>query len=222
MTNKEIYKIWAPVGKDWVGWVRPVPFISINDKVEPYQPTQMTYPKLAELNLNDKKTAIIVDLPGSQGVVAGLMIASEYGYRPIPIYNGVMEQPGSRATSDNRSILGGLVWGASILPNVDLKDDAPPVFLTDTNRLQSFRIDGSIFDNSWDVYPQDIPSENYLLNHGIERIVILGNQAARDLQAIFWDWPQKKVKIYWTDGYDKVKRINIGRPPKSKRSKRDD
>lgn len=221
MTNKEIYKIWAPVGKIWVDWVRPVPFVVIDDKVQPYQPIPVTYPKLKEMNLDDGKTAIIVDLPGAQSVVAGLMIANEYGYRPIPIYNGIMEQPGSRATSDNRSILGGLVWGASILPTVDLKNDAPPVFLTDTNRLQTFRIDGSIFDNSWDVYPQDIPSENYLLNHGIERVVILSGKPARDLNAIFYDWPKKKVKIYWTDGYDKVKRINIGRIKESKK-KRDD
>ena len=38
MTNKEIYKLWAPVGKRWVDWVRPVPFVVIDDKVQPYQP----------------------------------------------------------------------------------------------------------------------------------------------------------------------------------------
>ena len=224
MTNKEIYKIWAPVGKRWVDWVRPVPFVCINERVQLFKPTPMFFPLLKELNLDDKKTAIIVDLSGSHGIQAGLMLAQEYGYRPIPIYNGIMEQPGARATSDNHSILGGLVWGASILSNVDLPDDAPPVFLTDANRLQTSRIDVSIFDNSWDVYPQDLPSENYLLSHGIERIIILGSdKPPRDLKAIFWDYPKKKVKIYWTNGYDKVKRIKIGRAKETKVSKvRDD
>ena len=223
MTNKELFRIWAPLGKRWVDWVRPVPFIEIKETTQPFQPSHMVFPMLKELNVDDKKTAVIVDLPGPYSVQAGLILAQEYGYRPIPIYNGVTEQPGSRATSDNHSILGGLVWGASILPTVDLKDDAPPAFLTDANRLQTFRIDGSIFDNSWDVYPQDIPSENYLLDHGIERIIILsGHKAAHDLQAIFYEFPKKRVKIYWTNGYDKVKRIKIGRTKESKISKKRD
>lgn len=222
MTNKEMFKIWAPVGKKWVDWVRPVPFVSIGEHTTSVTPSTSVFPMLDELNLNDGKTAIIVDLPGIHSVEAGIMLARRFGYRPIPIYNGIQTQPGARATSDNHSVLNALVWGASILPTVDLKDDAPPAFLTDENRLQTFRIDGSIFDNSWDVYPQDLPSENYLLNNGIERIVILGERAARDLKAIFYDYPQKKIAIYWTDGYDKVKRIKIGRIKEKKVSKKRD
>ena len=223
MMNKEIYKIWAPVGKRWVEWVRPVPFIYINEMTPPPQITLMGLPGLAELNLDDKKTAIIVDLPGDDGVEAGILLAKEYGYRPIPVYNGVQTQKGARATSDNHSVMSGLVWGASILSQMNLADDAPPAFLLDTNRLQCFRIDGSIFDNSWDVYHQDLPTEDYFLKHGIERIVVVGNGMARDLKAVFADYPKKQIAVYWTDGYEKVKRINIGRAKKTKTSpQRDD
>ncbi len=223
MTNKEIYKIWAPVGKRWVDWVRPVPFVYINESTPPPQLTLMGLPGLSALNLDDRKTAVIVDLQGDDGIEAGILLAQQYGYRPIPIYNGVQEQNGSRATSDNHSVMNGLVWGSSILSQISLADDAPPAFLLDTNRLQSFRIDGSIFDNSWDTYHQDLPTEDYFLKNGIERIVVIGNAMPRDLKAIFADFPRKQIAVYWTDGYDQVKRINIGRAKKRKQSpQRDD
>jgi hypothetical protein len=205
MTNKEIYKIWAPCGKEWISWVRPVPFIYINKNTPPPQLTLMGLPFLSNLHLDDKKTAIIVDLTGDDSVEAGILLAKQYGYRPIPVYNGVQEQPGARAASDNSSILGGLVWGASILSTMNISDDAPPAFLIDSNRLNRYRSDCSIFDNSWDVYHQDLPTEEYLLNHGIERIVVIGQFLAKDLKRIFADYPKKQIAIYWTDGYSKMK-----------------
>ena len=180
MTNKEVYKIWAPFGKKWVDWVRPVPFIPINNKTETYQPSlynlDIMFPSLNDLNKNDSSTAIIVDFPNNKSVEVGLLLAKHYGYRPVPIHNGVLEQDGARATTDNRSIASALLWGATILSKeIEIKDDAPPVFLTDTNRLQRYRIDDSIFDNSWDVYHQDLPSEDYFLQNGITKIVVIGN-----------------------------------------------
>ena len=207
MTNKDIYKIWAPAHKKWVNWVRPVPFVAINNKTKIFQPSNLVLPCLSHLDKNDTTTAIIVDLPGAQSVEAGILLA-QHGYRPIPIYNGVMEQEGARATTDNHSVLGALVWGSSILSNVELKDDAPPVFLTDTNRLDEYKLDCSIFDNSWDVYPQDLPSEDYFLKNGITKILVISNKAVnRDLKAIFAEYPKKKVAIYWTDGYEEPKRV---------------
>ena len=209
MTNKDIFKIWAPVGKRWVDWVRPVPFVAMQQyKMMKFTPSNLTLPCLECLDKNDTSTAIIVDLPGAQSVEAGILLAQQHGYRPIPIYNGVMEQKGSRATTDNHSIFNALVWGASILSNMELRDNAGPVFLTDTNRLQSYKMDCSIFDNSWDVYPQDLPSEDYFLKNGITKILIISNKAiSKDLKAIFAEYPKKKIQIFWTDGYQEPKQI---------------
>lgn len=216
MTNKEVYKIWAPFGKKWVDWVRPVPFIPINNKTETYQPSlynlDIMFPSLSDLNKNETSTAIIVDFPNNKSVEVGLLLAKHYGYRPIPIHNGVLEQEGARATTDNRSIASALLWGATILSKeIEIKDDAPPVFLTDTNRLQRYRIDDSIFDNSWDVYHQDLPSEDYFLQNGITKIVVIGNSLSKDLKKIFKDYPHKKLQIYFTDGYTKLKCIRKGK-----------
>lgn len=223
MTNKKVFRVWAPLNKKWVDWVRPVPFVAIGDKTRTFQPSNFVLPCLSMLNKNDKTTAIIVDLPGTQSVEVGLLLAQHCGYRPIPIYNGVMAQKGSRATTDNHSIANALVWGASILPNITLEDDAPPVFLTDTNRLDSYKLDCSIFDNSWDVYPQDIPSEDYFIKNGITRIVVISNKAvSRDLKAIFNEYPKKQIPIFWTDGYEELKRISNRRRLFSWKNKRDD
>ena len=48
MTGREIYKIWAPTSCIWSPWVRPVPFVAIDDHYENHEfinfcPNQITY-----------------------------------------------------------------------------------------------------------------------------------------------------------------------------------
>ena len=149
MTNKDIFKIWAPFGKKWVEWVRPVPFMAIDDKTKASCQMSIMLPYAQDLNKDnmDRTTAVIVDLPGVQSLDVGIALAAR-GYRPIPIYNGTIEQKASRATTDNSSVANALMWGASILNDIEIKDDAPPAFLTDTNRLNRHKIDCSVFDNN--------------------------------------------------------------------------
>ena len=207
MNNKSIYKIWAPVHKKWIDWVRPVPFIAIGEHIKQYKPSNIEFPGLSEIDLSN--TAIIVDLPGTKSVEAGILLAEKYGYRPIPIYNGVVEQKDARATTDNTSISDALVWGAYKLSQININDEANPAFLIYTNRLDEFRMNRSIFDNSWDVYPQDIPSENYFINNGITKILIIGNKFPIDLKLIFAEYSKKQIEFFITDGNDKPKRVKI-------------
>ena len=197
MTGKDIYKIWAPTNKKWVDWIRPVPFVEITRETKMFRPTEMILPCLEYLDPNDSTTAVLIDMPGAQSVEVGILCA-KHGYRPIPIYNGVAEQEGARATSDNHSIHGALVWGASILSSVYIKEDAPPVFLMDSNRLHTKRIDTSIFDNSWDVYPQDLPSGNYFLKNGITKLILVSssNKVPKDLKTVFAEYPKKKISLF--------------------------
>ena len=214
MNNKDIYKAWAPTGKRWVDWVRPVPFIYLGGHLPRYNPSNMLLPFMVKWKL-EHDTAVIVDMPGEKSVEAGILLA-KYGFRPIPIYNGTIEQLGARATSDNDSIFSALIWGASILSSMNLAEDAPPAFLTDSNRLARRKINESVFDNSWDVYHQDLPTEEYLINHGITKILVIGGEKlSKDLKDIFnKDFPKKakkKVAIYLTDGYDEPRLIKKGR-----------
>lgn len=207
MNNKSIYRIWAPLHKRWVDWVRPVPFISIGDNIKQYKPSEIDFPGLLEFDLSN--TAIIVDLPGTKSVEAGILLAEQYEYRPIPIYNGVIEQKDAKATTDNSSISNALVWGAHMLSKMNIKDDANPAFLIHTDRLDEFRFSRAIFDNSWDVYPQDIPSEDYFLQNGITKILVIADKFPIDLRLIFAEFPKKEIEFFITDGCEKPKKVKI-------------
>lgn len=209
--GKETYKLWAPFGKKWVDWVRPVPFVEMNMAKKPYCVSKLTIPEILKLDIMGNETAIIVDLPGEDSVEMGLALAKN-GYRPIPIFNGVREQDNARATVDNQSIEDALLYGAEILRDIPIPEDAPPAFLIDTNRLQRYKMNDSIFDNSWDLYPQDIPSARYLRAQGINKILVVGDALSRDLKKVFYDFQKKGIDIYVSNGYAPAKKVKIGKP----------
>ncbi len=206
MTGKEIYKIWAPSGKKWVDWVRPVPFVEIKENVKDYYSSNLRIPVLHQMKTPEKDMAVIVDLPGVESVTMGIALA-QMGYRPIPIYNGTIEQSGARATVDNQSVTKALVWGAVELAKLDLPEDAPPAFLTDSNRLHRFKMEPSIFDNSWDVYPQDLPSADYFIQNNIRKILIIGESVSKDLQKILYEFQKKEIEIYLKKPYESEKKV---------------
>ena len=69
-----------------------------------------------------------------------------------------------------------------------------------------------MFDNSWDLYPQDIPSAEYMLEQGIHRIIIMGNAVSKDLKKILYKFQRKNIQVLWTNGYETPKKIKICRP----------
>ena len=211
MTVKEMYQIWAPIGKKWVDWVRPVPFVQMNHYSKQYTYSDFSIPVICYLEEEEKHTAVIVDLPGMESVKEGLALARK-GFRPIPIFNGTAEQPNSGATSDNQPASIALALGAEELLKITIKEDAAPAFLTDRNRLQRFKMNVSVFDNSWDVYPQDLPSAEYLMKNDIKRVIVVGENIARDLKKILYDYQKKGMEIYLTDRYKTPKKVRILRP----------
>lgn len=211
MTGKEAYRIWAPAGKKWVDWVRPVPFVAVDEYSKSYHVSNIESRSVSVIGETRADTAIVVDLPGDESVWTGVALAKA-GYRPIPIYNGTIEQSGARATVDNQSVGIALIEGAKELVKMDIKDCAPPAFLVDSNRLNRYKMEVALFDNSWDVYPQDMPSAEYLISSGINRCIIVGNRLAKDLKKILYMYQKRGVEIFLTNGYEETKRIIIRRP----------
>ena len=205
MRGKEIYKIYAPNGAKWIDWVRPVPFVAID-----------TYNRKPIANFLDREamflkkyqqdTAIFIDLPGKESIELGIGLA-HIGYRPIPVFNGTDEQQGSQATTNTYLIESYLINGSQKLKNIELKNDANPVFLLDSHRTNRYRAKESIFDNSWDLYKQDIPSADYFKQNGITKIIVVGDTIKRDLKKIFLKFQEKGIQIYITDGYIKKKKV---------------
>ncbi len=217
MRGKEIYKIYAPNGAKWIDWVRPVPFVAID-----------TYNRKPIANFLDRKamflkkyqqdTAIFIDLPGKESIELGIGLA-HIGYRPIPVFNGTDEQQGSQATTNTYLIESYLINGSQKLKNIELKNDANPVFLLDSHRTNRYRAKESIFDNSWDLYKQDIPSAEYFKQNGITKIIVVGETIQRDLKKIFLKFQEKEIDIYITDGYTLPKKVKLTKTIKERLEK---
>lgn len=211
MTGKEIFRKWAPIGVKWSNWVRPVPFVIINENFKSYDVLNFTNFEIDYIDENTKNTAIIVDLPGNDSIEEGIALARK-GFRPIPVYNGTIEQEGSIATTDNTSIISGLIYGAKELEKIHLENDAMPAFLLDSNRTNRFKIDVSTFDNSWDIYDQDIPSEEFFLKNDINRIIVRGNSFQKDLKKVLYKFQKAGISIYFANGYEEPKKVTIKKP----------
>ena len=217
MRGKEIYKIYAPNGAKWIDWVRPVPFVAID-----------TYNRKPIANFLDRKamflkkyqqdTAIFIDLPGKESIELGIGLA-HMGYRPIPVFNGTDEQQGSQATTNTYLIESCLINGSQKLKNIKLKNDANPTFLLDSHRTNRYRAKESIFDNSWDLYKQDIPSAEYFKQNGITKIIVVGETIQRDLKKIFLKFQEKGIDIYITDGYTLPKKVKLTKTIKERLEK---
>lgn len=207
MNNKEVFKIWSPVGARWVEWIKPVLFISINDNIKTYS-EDIEYKKISYIENIKKDTAIIVDYPGEDGINEGLSLA-KIGYRLVPLYNGTVSQKDVVATIDNYEIQMKYITGAIELKKIEVEDNAPPAFLLDTNRLNRFKMNVSIFDNSWDIYEQDFPTSKYFLENGIKNIIVSSNKIEKDLKYILYKFQKSGIKLYHTDGYEQPKEIRI-------------
>lgn len=214
MIGKEIYKIFAPSGAKWVEWVRPVPFVAID-----------TYNRTPAIDWQDRKaifienyqsdTAIFIDLPGKESIELSIDLAYK-GYRPIPLFNGTDEQNGAQATTDTYLIESSLINSVEKLKDIHLKNDANPAFLLDYFRTNRYRAKESIFDNSWDLYKQDIPSAQYFKRNGINKIIIVSKEIQKDLKKIFLNFQDNDIKLYFTEGYLPAKNIVLHKTVKER------
>jgi len=215
MIGREAYKIWAPYGVKWTDWVRPVPFISADALICAERIYSFKVPVIDYINKKHDDTAVIVDTPGYEAIEEGLALA-RFGYRPIPLYNGTTEQNNSIGLVDNSIIATALRFGAAELAKLEIPDDAPPAFLLDSNRLHRYKMDISLFDNSWDIYPQDMPSAGYFINNRIKNIIIRSEKIHIDLSKILFGYQTKGLKIFFTNGYDSPKRVSVKKPKKDR------
>lgn len=211
MTDKELYQIWAPTGKKWVDWVRPVPFIGVTEAEDKENYEELIIGDTVLHTESYPDAAVIVDLHGMESVAMGLSLAKN-GFRPIPAYNGTIEQSGARATVDNRVAGIGLLKGAEFLSSLTFKEDASPAFLIDRNRLNRYKPEIGFFDNSWDIYSQDLPTGDYLYGNGIRKVIVVGKPVTTDLKKILFAYQKKNLEIYVTDGYEEPRKIKVRKP----------
>lgn len=214
MIGKEIYKIYAPEGAKWIEWIRPVPFVAI-DTYNRKPATDWIDRKELFLGQYKSDTVIFIDMPGKESIELGISLA-KIGYRPIPLFNGTDEQELSQAIVDTYIVESYLINGSEKLKNIPLKNDANPVFLLDSLRTNRYRANESIFDNSWDLYKQDIPTAKYFKENGINKIIVVGNTIQKDLRKIFFEFQNQGIEIYITDGYRTIEKYILKKKIKEK------
>jgi len=200
MNARRIYETWAPPQAQWTNFARVVPFIALNKTDKTRSISNLTIPKIYFLDKLQTDTALILDLHGNDGVEEGIAFA-RLGYRPVPLYNGCSEQDGAMALVDNEIIEDALFLGAAELQNINIPDNAPPVFLLDCGRDQKYKMSVSVFDNGWDVFPQDFPSGANLISSGIKKIIIRSDRIRKDLAAVLYKFQKDGLEIYFTDGF---------------------
>jgi hypothetical protein len=176
MTQDELYDIWRPADSPWSVWVKPVLFAFVRAK----NLKRQGFPRMSWHVPRDEGTAVLIDLPGEEGVAAGIAL-SRAGYRPIPIYNASpfvthdppVEPVDAVAVVDVIPILHALCASANDLAAASLPPAAPPAFLLDAN-LEGFAgPDPGWFDNRSFVTPKDFPSADFFRQHGLNRLVLI-------------------------------------------------
>ena len=217
MIGKEIYKIYAPNSTKWTEWIRPVPFVAI-DTYNRKPISNWFDRKVMFIDKYEKDTAIFIDLPGKESIELGIGLA-HIGYRPIPLFNGTDEQIGSQATTDTYLIESCLINGSEKLKSILLENNANPAFLLDSSRTNRYRAKESIFDNSWDLYKQDIPTAEYFKANGIYKIIVVGNTIQRDQRKIFFKFQEAQIEIYLTKNYKKAEKVILKKTLKERLEK---
>lgn len=205
------FKSWAPDSSIWTPWAKPVLFSSV-PRVRPLEAELMA--KLNQLPLERaaftaKRTAVIIDLPGSDGVVEAMALARQ-GYRPVPLYNGVYGPNQKAMIIDVTELVGALFAFADELNQAGIVHEAPPVFMLDANRMDGLSKQVGKFDNRWCIFPQDMPSAAFLLENGVERVVVFTDWIKNDLAHILQRYDEKGIALFQTkDGTTLLPRKGI-------------
>ena len=221
MLEIDTYKTWAPDGALWTDWAKPVLFASASYS----EPFPLEIPQINWLQNYKQDTAIIVDLPGKRGVGESLALA-RLGYRPVPLYNGVHNKNETMVVNVQNTAKA-LYSGAEILAGVSLPDDAPPVFMLDSRRMEGTEKKPGTYDNRWCVFPQDMPSAGFLLKHGINNVIvrmeekeifqgIFRNNLSNDLSHILFRYQEAGITIQVTSNDSVPQNFDVTKPSQFK------
>ncbi len=226
MNSEEVYNTWAPPDGLWSKWAKPVLFACISKTTTPPSYEALILMDVAWAEPANGATAIILDLPGASGVWAGLSLA-DLGYAPVPLYNAI-PQPyahtilGANDSSvvDMVSVLMSLIHAATLLKQSHISANAPPAFILDANRRAPGRIiREDQFDNRSVSLPTDFPSAQFMLSHGIQKVILVqatGTTPQSDLAHTLRRWQEAGIPIWAKALSDSAapQPIQVSRPPK--------
>ena len=207
MLGKDVYKCWYKENNKWCKWIKPTLFVDLDNQILK-DIVDYEIPHIYYVDKLSKDTAIIIDEDGDTSIKEGIALIN-FGYILVPLFNSPYPLPNSKSLVSNLSIATLLIWGGTILKDKTVSDVAPPVFLLDKNRLNRYHKDKSIFDNSYDIYSQDLPSSNYFKNNGIKNIILKSDKINPDLNEILNKYRKNGLNILYTNGYETPKKAKL-------------
>jgi hypothetical protein len=179
MTREMIFDIWAPAVSCWSPWVKPILFSFMSEIHVGASVPESSITDLSWLPPADGSTLLVLDLPTAQAAIEAVEI-SKRGYRPVPLYNAIPWEEDSTSIEsvpplvDVGSIIHALQAVTPLLAMESLSDTAPPAFLLDSNRRVPMRsVEPGCLDNRSVSFPTDFPSANFLLAHGLRRVILV-------------------------------------------------
>jgi hypothetical protein len=190
MNNEDLFALWAPPESRWSVWAKPVLFAGLIGS--PLSDSTLDIPRVGRFPL-PPDTAAVIDVPGSDSVLAGLALA-QAGYRPVPLYNSSVA-PGMLVNMNAVAIY--LKLAIDVLKRCTIGADAPPVFLLNADRLDNAAgatVPGR-YDNRWCVVPQDMPSAEFLKDAGITRVALLADSVKDDLAHVLYGYQDAGLPI---------------------------
>lgn len=202
MNREECFERWAPPDAVWSPWAKPVLFAQLPEFGGEERPPEQALPDVSWLPDASGETALVLDLPGPEAVHCGVALAHA-GYRPVPLYNANVDVA---AVVPVQPIMERLRAGALLLPAAGrLRNDAPPAFLLDANRMRPvLTLTPGKYDNRWVVLPQDFPSATTLRAHGVRRVTLVQRgqtDPQTDLRHVLLRWQNAGIVLSLAD-YD--------------------
>ena len=207
MDRRAIFEAWAPQDGPWTPWAKPILFAYVDavaieafDAKKPeWVRRELVAPSSAAATyrsaVGDAPTAVVVDLPGADGVSAALGLA-ELGFRPVPLYNAL---PAPASVVPMVQVVSALVAGAEPLAKRPPAIQAPPAFLLDARRAGPGRTpEHGQFDNRAMAFVTDFPSAATLRKAGIARVVVVqsgSDTPASDLAVTLARWQAGGIPI---------------------------
>jgi hypothetical protein len=210
--SMKIYKIWAPQNCIWSRWALPVMFMNLrwDASVQHFAPDLSWLVSLQQVqggHTNFRKdTAVILEIPGIAATLEALELA-KLGFCPVPLFNGVAASPGAQELVSTHFLSSSLYNLAPELSQIRIPDDAPPVFMLDSNR----KGDGifnkhsrGAFDNRWNIFSQELPSAEFLRSRGITRIILrtldTHTVLANDLHHVIYRFQEGGMEVLLHNG----------------------
>lgn len=208
-TGIDLYKKWAPAKSLWSPWVKPTLFRNSYGGTESVQIS--TSPK-NWLNGFKNGTLLIIDLPGEESILEGLSLCRQ-GFRPVPLYNCINPTGSYVPVISVSEIVDKFNFGVQVIQESSLASNAPPAFLLDARRLMSIGSSIGMYDNRWCLFPQDMPSADFIKKQGIQYVIVRTDSIRNDLVHILKRYQDSGIAIFICDNdIGQARKVKVNKP----------